>query len=66
VPSTQRQIASTPIMQMSSCWAAGYISGINSLNKDAFFDLSAVTSDEMKRYLRQYCNEHPFAEYGME
>jgi hypothetical protein len=45
-------------------WAAGYMSGINSLNKDAFFDLSAITSDEMKRYLRQYCNEHPFANYG--
>ena len=45
-------------------WAQGYMSGTNSLNKDVLFDLDAKTPDEMKRYLRQYCDTHPLANYG--
>ena len=45
-------------------WALGYMSGINSLNKDVFFDLNSMTLDEMKRSLRQYCDAHPSADYG--
>jgi hypothetical protein len=44
-------------------WALGYMSGINSSNKDAFFDLNANTPEEMMRYLRQYCDANPLADY---
>jgi hypothetical protein len=44
-------------------WTLGYMSGINSLNKDVFFDLNANTPEEMMRYLRQYCDAYPLADY---
>jgi hypothetical protein len=45
-------------------WALGYMTGVNTSNKDASSDLSAMTSDEMMRYLRRYCDAHPLADYG--
>ena len=44
-------------------WAQGYMSAANSLNKDVFLDLNAKRPDEMKRFLRQYCDAHPLADY---
>src|SRR6201989_1539473 len=44
-------------------WAQGYISGFNASRQDAVFDIGAKTIDEMWRFLRQYCNEHPLANY---
>jgi hypothetical protein len=32
------------------------------LEKD-FFDLNALTTDQMKRFIRQYCDAHPLASY---
>jgi len=49
--------------QMFLAWAQGYISGANSLTPEFFFDLNAKTPGEMRRYLRQYCNAHPLADY---
>jgi len=43
-------------------WAQGYISGVNS-GMDAYFDLGSKTSDEMLRFLRKYCNDHPSANF---
>ena len=45
-------------------WALGYMSGINFSKKEVFVDLNAKTLDEMKSYLRQYCEAHPLADYG--
>ena len=50
-------------------WAFGYITGANVMSEAAYFDLGAKTPDEMKRFLRQYCNDHPltnFADAAME
>ena len=44
-------------------WVMGYMSGINLMKEDLYFDLHAKTTDEMMRYLRLYCNEHPLANY---
>jgi hypothetical protein len=33
-------------------WAQGYMSGLNSMNVEFFFDLNAKTTDEEKRFLR--------------
>ena len=46
-------------------WAFGFISGINVMQESFFVDLGAKTEDEMKRYLRQYCNAHPLAKPAM-
>jgi hypothetical protein len=43
-------------------WAQGYISGVNS-GMDAYFDLGSKTSDEMLRFLRKYCDDHPLANF---
>jgi len=48
---------------MALSWAQGYISGFNSSRQDAVFDIGAKTIDEVWRFLRQYCNEHPLANY---
>ena len=48
-------------------WTQGYVSGINTIHETQtgyFFDLNAKTPDEMKSFLRQYCNEHPLANYA--
>jgi hypothetical protein len=50
-------------------WAFGYMSGVNAAAVDLqlgsqVFDLGSKTQDEMKRYLRRYCDEHPSANYG--
>ena len=50
-------------------WVYGFISGVNAVGYAAYFDLGAKTPDEMKRFLRQYCNDHPltnFADAAME
>jgi hypothetical protein len=44
-------------------WAQGYISGINAGMEDAYFDFGAKTPDEMQRFLRKYCNDHPLADF---
>ena len=43
-------------------WAQGYISGVNS-GMDAYFDLGSKTSDEMLRFLRKYCDDHPLKNF---
>jgi hypothetical protein len=51
------------IDNMYYSWAQGFISGVNAgLEKD-FFDLNALTTDQMKRFIRQYCDAHPLASY---
>jgi hypothetical protein len=45
-------------------WALGYISGINAASAKAYADLKAKEPDEMKHYLRQYCDAHPLASYS--
>jgi hypothetical protein len=48
-------------------WAMGYISGINFVTgnmSEVSWDLAAKTDNEMKRFLRQYCNDHPLADYA--
>ena len=48
-------------------WAVGYMSGINFITGNmsgTSWDLAAKTPNEMKRYLRQYCNDHPLADYA--
>ena len=44
--------------------AFGYISGVNVMSEAAYVDLGAKTHDEMKRFLRMYCNDHPLANFG--
>src|SRR5271169_6056349 len=44
-------------------WAMGYISGVNERTDDGYFDLGAKEPDEMKRFLRHYCDVHPLANY---
>ena len=44
-------------------WALGFISGANATRANDFYDLAAKTSDEMKRFFRQYRNDHPLANY---
>jgi hypothetical protein len=44
-------------------WAMAHISGVNSKSAGAFFDLNAMSTAEMKRYLRVYCNAYPEADY---
>jgi hypothetical protein len=44
----------------------GYISGLNvrsETHSEGIYDLNAKTPDEIKRYLRQYCDVHPLADY---
>jgi len=45
-------------------WAMAYISDVNSKSAGAFFDLNAMSTAEMKRYLRVYCNAYPSADYS--
>ena len=33
------------------------------MSEEDFYDLKAMTPDEMSRHLRQYCNAHPLANY---
>ena len=44
----------------SLAWALAYISRVNSMS----FDLKAMTPDQMKRYLRNYCNAYPSADFS--
>ena len=46
-----------------SAWAVGYLSGVNDGSLDYFADLKAKESEELKLYLRQYCDAHPLATY---
>jgi hypothetical protein len=45
-------------------WAEGYASGINAARPRGYFDLNAKEPDEMKLYLRRYCDTHPKALYS--
>ena len=44
-------------------WALGYMSALNSMSLEGFFDLNAETTDDGKRFLREYCSAHPLANY---
>jgi hypothetical protein len=47
-------------------WALGYLSGINlQRHADALptKNLSGWSQDEQKRFLREWCNKHPLANY---
>jgi hypothetical protein len=46
-------------------WAEGYASGINAARPKGYFDLKAKEPDEMRLYLRQYCETHPKALYSV-
>jgi hypothetical protein len=46
-------------------WAEGYASGINAARPKGYFDLKAKEPDEMKLYLRRYCETHPKALYSV-
>jgi hypothetical protein len=41
----------------------GTFSGINTGIEGVYFDLGAKTSDQMLRFLRKYCNDHPLADF---
>jgi hypothetical protein len=45
-------------------WAMAYIRDVNSKSAGAFFDLNAMSTAEMKRYLRVYCNAYRSADYS--
>jgi hypothetical protein len=49
--------------QVYGSWAQGYISGVNMGRRDLYADMGAKTSDEMDRFLRKYCNDHPLANF---
>jgi hypothetical protein len=51
---------------MFFAWAQGYMSGLNTMAADpqTFFDLNAKTPNEMRHFLRQYCQDHPLADYA--
>jgi hypothetical protein len=51
------------IDNMYLAWAQGYISGVNSQLTTTYYDLGPIDIDEMKRFLRQFCNDHPLADY---
>ena len=46
-------------------WAEGYASGINAARSKGYFDLKAKEPDDMKLYLRRYCETHPKALYSV-
>jgi hypothetical protein len=66
VPSLENCIGKNPtdIEWEFFTWAQGYASGINLGRPKSYSDLNAKTTDEMKRYLRQYCATHPLADYA--
>jgi hypothetical protein len=39
------------------------MSGMNFPILDQYFDLGGKTPNEAKRFLREYCNHHPLANY---
>ena len=48
-------------------WALGFMSAVNVITgtmDGTSRDLAAKTQNEMKRYFRQYCNDHPLADYA--
>jgi len=46
-------------------WAQGFMSGANaSLTNGQYRDLAALSLDAQKASLRNYCDEHPMAEFG--
>ena len=47
-------------------WAQGYMSGLNALSHAAGGKqhvLNAKTTDEQRRFIRDWCNKHPLADY---
>jgi hypothetical protein len=47
-------------------WAQGFMAGLNATDIKATGrarDISSITSDEQKGYLRSYCDAHPLSEY---
>jgi hypothetical protein len=46
-------------------WAQGFMSGANaSLTNGQYRDLAALSLDAQKESLRNYCDEHPMAQFG--
>jgi hypothetical protein len=48
-------------------WAQGYMSGLNALWNRAGGKqriLNAKTTDEQKKFIRDWCNKHPLADYS--
>jgi hypothetical protein len=49
---------------MMMSWAQGFMSGVNvSLGGAGHSDLGAITFEAQKASLRNYCDEHPLAEF---
>ena len=48
-------------------WAQGFMTGMNlasaAFNDGANRDLSSIPLDQQRRFLRNYCNDHPLAIY---
>jgi hypothetical protein len=45
-------------------WMHGYISGINVARGDGIYsDMGARTPEEMIKFLRKYCNDHPLGNF---
>jgi hypothetical protein len=47
-------------------WAQGFMSGLNASDARASGrarDLSSMTPEDQQRFLRNYCKEHPLADY---
>jgi hypothetical protein len=47
-------------------WAQGYITGMNvgMVAIGVYFDMGTKSFDEMRHFLRKYCNDHPLANFG--
>jgi hypothetical protein len=47
-------------------WAEGFITCMNvgMVTIGVYFDMGAKTPDEMRHFLRKYCNDHPLANFG--
>ena len=44
-------------------WTQGFMSGMNYKSETLYFVLNAKSIDEEKRFLRRYCDAHPFGDY---
>jgi hypothetical protein len=47
-------------------WAQGYMSGLNvasMLTGGMYHDLAALSTEQQRTYLRQYCDQHPLVDW---
>jgi hypothetical protein len=57
----------TNVENLFFAWAEGMMSGVNTAALEAlgkYRDLSAMTIKEQQAYLRDYCDQHPLADYS--